>query len=728
MNAFDRLAPSLQYHVVNTLGWSELRPVQDLTTAAVLDGDNCVVLAPTAGGKTEAAFFPLLSGMDAEDWRPVSVIYLSPIRALLNNQEARIARYADYIGRRSFKWHGDVNQAARKRFLAEPSDIILTTPESLEAMMISRRVPTRSLFSGLQAVVIDEIHAFAGDDRGAHLSALLERLQRFCGRDFQRIGLSASVGNPDEILGWLQGSSKRPGQVVRPPIEKTEPHLCIDYVGSIEGAAKVVAGMHQGKKRLVFVDSRRKVEVIAARLRETGVDTYLVHGSLAASERQLAERAFREGQNCVIVTTSAMELGIDIGDLDHVLQVDSPGSVASFLQRMGRTGRRAGTVPNCTFLCTKDSTLLEAAALVQLYREGFVEDVTPSRRASHIYAHQLLALSLQQGGVPRSDARAWLEGATAFSGLEKDDIDELIAHMVANEILAEQDGLLWLGPKGEKLYGRRNFLDLYAVFETPKLIIVRWATQEIGQVDAEFLATVQENSEVGAFTLGGRAWRVLSIDWRRGLCAVEPAERAQAARWSGNPRFLSYELCQAMRKILLSDDSDPAWSNRTAETIKHTRAEHAFLTEKKSPITDITGDGLRWWTFAGGRANTLLASMLEAELGGRCVVRNTSIDILGTAAESLTAVRQTIRRLHADGRPNAADVAASAAAAPRARLSKFEPCLPDRQVAALRAAAPQAIAAAANTLTPAQPQPEPTETSAGRLPVPMHQGSGGPQP
>ena len=204
--SFDRLTPALQYQIANTLGFAGLRPVQEQAIDTILDGKNAVVLAPTAGGKTEAAFFPLLSAMDAGDWAPVSVLYLSPIRALLNNQADRLARYAGLVGRRVFKWHGDVTATERKRFLRDPADILLTTPESLEAMLMGTKVPTRELFAGLRAVVIDEVHAFADDDRGAHLAAILERLTRFCGRDVQRIGLSATVGNPDEFFGGLLGA------------------------------------------------------------------------------------------------------------------------------------------------------------------------------------------------------------------------------------------------------------------------------------------------------------------------------------------------------------------------------------------------------------------------------------------------------------------------------------------------------------------------------------------
>src|SRR6185369_2936145 len=234
MTAFDRLTGAVQYQILNTLGFSQLRPVQEQSIDAILDGNNCVVLAPTAGGKTEAAFFPILSAMDAGDWKPVSVLYLSPIRALLNNQEARIGRYAETIGRRVFKWHGDTTPGPRKAFLKDPTDILLTTPESLEAMLMSPNVSAARLFAGLRAVIIDEIHAFAGEDRGSHLASVLERLSRFGGSDVQRIGLSATVGNPEEILRWVHGRSTRPAVIVDPKGVKAQPDLKLDYVANLE--------------------------------------------------------------------------------------------------------------------------------------------------------------------------------------------------------------------------------------------------------------------------------------------------------------------------------------------------------------------------------------------------------------------------------------------------------------------------------------------------------------
>ena len=684
-NPAERLSPALQYQIVNTLGFRGLRPVQLLTIDAVLDGDNCVVLAPTAGGKTEAAFFPLLSAIDTGDWQPVSVLYLSPIRALLNNQEERIVRYAGLIGRRVFKWHGDTSQRARGPFARDPADILLTTPESLEAMMMSTRVPAQRLFAGLRAVVIDEVHAFADDERGAHLSAILERLCRFCGRDVQRIGLSATVGNPEEILRWLQGSSSRPQRLVSPPRPASDAAITIDHVGSLANAALVIERMHPGKKRLVFVDSRRRVEELGKELLVRGVMTHVIHGSLAASARRDAERAFAEGQDCVIVATSALELGIDVGDLDHVLQIDAPATVASFLQRMGRTGRRSGTVANCTFLTVDERATVHAAALVDLHRRGFVEAVRPHRAASHILAHQLMALSIQHEGVPRSDWWAWLSGAAAFAELGADDRAELLRHMLDAEILVDHDGRLWLGPRGERLYGRRNFGELYAVFDTPRLITALWSMREIGTIDASFLQSFGDEKGPASFTLAGRPWRVTAIEWGRGVCHVVPAEDARSARWSGSPRYLGHDLCQAISAILVRDDHDPSWSKRARAAIDRSREEHAFLRDDPSPIV-AAADGLTWWNHAGGQANILLAKLLQHELGGKVTARDFSLACKYEAGQSEAGLRRALEAMRAQGRPSWADARAFAQDAARSRLSKFEPCLSERLLCDLLAA------------------------------------------
>ena len=182
MSPFDELHPALRYHILNTLGWTELRPSQLQAIQPVQRGDNVLLLAPTAGGKTEAAVLPLLSRMAGEGWRGLSALYVCPLRALLNNLEPRLQRYASFVGRRAALWHGDIRDAVRRRILGDPPDLLLTTPESLEAMMISPRVSSADLLGGVRAVVVDELHAFAGDDRGWHLLFLLARIERLTGR------------------------------------------------------------------------------------------------------------------------------------------------------------------------------------------------------------------------------------------------------------------------------------------------------------------------------------------------------------------------------------------------------------------------------------------------------------------------------------------------------------------------------------------------------------------
>nr|MDQ3358926.1 DEAD/DEAH box helicase [Actinomycetota bacterium] len=276
---FVDLDPVVQHHVVNTLGWPALRPLQEQSIGPVLAGHDALLLAPTAGGKTEAALFPLLTRMRTESWQGLSVLYVCPLKALLNNLEPRVSGYAGWLGRRASVRHGDTGAGVRKRQATERPDILLTTPESLESMLVSTLLDPNQVFADVRAVVVDEVHAFAGDDRGWHLLAVLERLTGVAGRPLQRIGLSATVGNAEDLLGWLQGSNRPAGvdaDVVAPAAEPSvTPQLQLDYVGSLDNAATVVDALHQGEKRLVFADSRRSVETMAEGLRERHTETFV---------------------------------------------------------------------------------------------------------------------------------------------------------------------------------------------------------------------------------------------------------------------------------------------------------------------------------------------------------------------------------------------------------------------------------------------------------------------
>ncbi|MBI4699821.1 MAG: DEAD/DEAH box helicase [Deltaproteobacteria bacterium] len=682
MSVFHRFHPHLRHAIVHDVGWRELRAVQELAAEAILDGKNCVVLAPTAGGKTEAAIFPVLSQILAEDRAPVAALYVCPIRALLNNQEARIDGYARMVGLASFKWHGDVNASRKRRFLESPAHLLLITPESLEVILISQKAEAERLFAGLGTVVIDEVHAFAGDDRGVHLVSLLERLTAFCGRDLQRVGLSATVGNPDEIGLWLQGSSRRAYARVDPHASATQGPTArrafvLDLVDDDQHAALVAATLCAGKKSLLFVESRSHAERFAAALSGRGVEVFVHHSAVSRADRERAERQFASGTNTAIVCTSTMELGIDVGDLDHVVQLDAPSTVASLLQRMGRTGRRPGTVSNCTLLCGSSEALLQAVALVRLAEQGWVEDVRPPGWPAHVVAHQVLALCLQQAGISRHRIWPWIGGAAPLAGFGEAHLRRLVDTMVERDVLHEADGLLTLGREGERLYGRQNFFELYAVFDSPSIVRVLHHSTDIGSVQAAFLRMRLSSGDSLCFRLGGRPWSVRAIDWRRGVCQVEPAQAGRIPVWLGTPLFLAERLCQEMKSALHDGHLPPGTTPAAAADLADLRTAYEGIVDPEDAPLEDGEDGLRWHTFAGGAINRLLAAGIERVGGDPWVAGNLSLHPRQPtgAAEARSAI-QDLAALDWH------DVAAGiVAASDDAGLGKFEPCLP-REMAA----------------------------------------------
>lgn len=610
----ERLHPVVLHHVVNTLGWHNLRPLQRAAIGPLLKGDDALLLAATAAGKTEAACFPLLSAMASQRWTGVSVLYLCPLKALLNNLLPRIEGYAQWLGRRAELWHGDTRESQRRRIRSDPPDILLTTPESLESMLISYKTDHSWLLGQVRTVVVDEVHAFAGDDRGWHMLAVLERLSRVTGRPIQRVGLSATVGNPTDLLRWLQGSGSgsRSGHVVMPGLT-TAPapagSVELDYVGSIDNAAKVIATLHRGEKRLVFCDSRRQVEQLGAALRMRDVTTFLSHASLSAEERARSEHAFAEARDCVIVSTSTLELGIDVGDLDRVIQIDSPMTVASFLQRIGRTGRRPGSERNCLFLTTSQDALLQATGLLTLWGRGWVEPVVAPPEPRHLVAQQLLAVTMQEHKL---GDRLWSQQWNGLAPFDRS-AEPILRHLVREGFLDDDGGLLFIGPEAERRFGQRHFIELTASFTAPPQFTVLSGRTEIGQIDPSVLT--EERPGPRRLLLAGRTWEVTYIDWKRRRAFVEPADGAGGvAKWtSSGIAGLSFELTRAMRDVLLGTDSPASLTHRARHQLEQLRSEAAPETvHPAGTLIARVGSEVRWWTWAGYRANATLAATLSS--------------------------------------------------------------------------------------------------------------------
>lgn len=667
--AFDRLHPAVQHHIVNSLGWRSLRPLQEQAIAPVLDGKHALLGAPTAGGKTEAALFPLLSRMVDQRWPGLSVLYVCPLRALLNNLYPRVQGYCELLGHRAAIWHGDVGDAERKRILADPPDVLLTTPESIEAMLMSRRVESERFFGGVQAVVVDEIHAFAGDDRGWHLLAVLARLDELTGRELQRVGLTATVGNPDWLLDWLVCGGEAERQVVLVGAgAASELELSADWVASEANAAKVISSLHHGEKRLVFADSRARVESLAAALRAEGTTVFVSHSSLSRDDRHQAERAFSETRDCVIVATSTLELGIDVGDLDRVIQVGAPRTVASLLQRMGRTGRRAGATRNCLFLATSEMELLQALALIRLALDRWVEPLVAPPQPVNLVAQQLLARVLAEGRVGRSNWPGAFSSVRAQADLDPALPVEVLEHMVARSVLVEDAGIVAIGQVGEQEYGRRNFMDVTSLFLTEPLLAVRWGQRELGSVDPSSLASREDSRPT--ILLSGRAWGVRDIDWNRRVVWVEPADEPGRSRWAGSGAALSLEVCQAIRSVLCGDERlDAHVSMRAATKLAEIRADYDWAREGRTTIVrEPARNRSRWWTFAGARANQAIASTLDAGGAPTMAVDDLGIGLRTTiGAEELKSITSEI-----DARTLRAPVASQ-----RLDTLKFASCVPD---------------------------------------------------
>jgi ATP-dependent Lhr-like helicase len=546
------------------------------------------------------------------DWRGLSVLYLCPIKALLNNLEPRLSYYAGLVGRRVGVWHGDIADSVKERYRRDPPDILLTTPESLEGMLISTRTERDAFFRGIRLVIIDELHAFAGDDRGWHLRSVLQRLGRYAESPIQRIGLSATVQNPKELLDWLAPEGDK--RVVGSSSVGTDADVTVDHVGSLENAATVISRLHRGEKRLVFCDSRAASEKLGHTLNAAGVRTFVSHASLSVAERRAAEQAFSEERDCVIVATSTLELGIDVGDLDRVIQIDAPKTVSSFLQRMGRAGRRPGTVRNCLFLATGAPGFLQALGITRLWSQGWVEPVKPAPLPWNVVAQQTLLMTLEWVLITRRDLLNAL--VACFPELDANGLSICVQTLLERRYLAEQEaGVLQIGLEAERVFGRSHYRDLLATFSGSDLLLGRHGVNEIGYIDPASL--VGEDAEYRVL-LAGRSWRVTAIDWKRRVAALEPSEQRGQARWIGSSGNLDWEIAQSIRMAIREGMPDIVKLSRRAMQTLEELQDEIPTASNPFPQEALANGRHRVWTFSGTRTNRQYLANFRSQGARQC--------------------------------------------------------------------------------------------------------------
>ena len=574
-------------------GWEALRDVQVAAAESIFGSDNNLLLtSSTASGKTEAAFFPILSLLCEDPPESVGVLYIAPLKSLINDQFGRIEVLLDESGIPVTHWHGDVAGSHKKKLLERPRGILQITPESLESMLINRSNDIPRLFGDLRFVVIDEIHTLTGSDRGNQILCQLARIGRVLGRHPRRVGLSATVGDPEKAAAWLSAGSGRATDIPTFAQGALRWRLGLEhfYVQNTreEQAAEpkdapspspaptvydagytFMYDCVQGKRSLVFSNSREETEYLCATFRQIAKlrgdpDNFLIHhGNLSAALREEAELRMKddEGEPFVTCATVTMELGIDIGRLERVLQNQSPNSVTSFLQRLGRSGRRGqppemmmvfreeDPLPNTPLPHLMPWELLKAIAIIELYRsERFIEPPVLRRQPFSLLFHQTLSVLAASGELTVRRLAERVLALPPFADVTKEDYKVLILSMLNNDFLEmTEEKTVIVGLAGERLLKSFKF---YAVFKDSEDYTVRAGSDEIG--------TITTPPPVGdRFALAGRVWEVEELDIQRKLIYVQPVEGKMEVSWPGDYGEVHTRIAERMRQVLREDTVYP---------------------------------------------------------------------------------------------------------------------------------------------------------------------------
>ncbi len=656
MDVFSRYAPFVQDFIYKN-NWQALRAIQVAAGDAVFNTDDNVLLsASTASGKTEAAFFPILTLFTEDMPRSVGAIYIGPLKALINDQFMRLNDLCREAHIPVWHWHGDVAQSHKNRLLKNPSGILQITPESLEALLLHKHADVGRLFGDLRFIVIDEVHSLLRADRGGQTLCLIERLSRLAGVNPRRIGLSATIGDPEGTGSFLSSGTGR-GTVI-PVIENkgirwrlSMEHFFVQgeqagRAGQSEAALPELEaptdhapknadpGMGyiyehtRGKKCLVFVNSREECEAVTTTLRQyceanREPDRFLIHhGNLSTSYRETAEAVMKDDEQYqTTVTTATLELGIDIGRLERAFQIDAPFTVSSFLQRMGRTGRR-DLPPEMWFVMREDEpearamlpatipwTLLQGIALVQLYlEERWVEPPKLDRLPFSLLYHQTMCTLASSGEMSPAALASRVLSLSYFHRISQDDYKLLLRHLVATDHIQKTDeGGLIVGLAGERQVNTYKF---YAVFKENEEYTVRNRSQELG--------TIVSPPPVGdKIALAGHVWIVEEIDHKRHLIYCDLVKGKVPAYFGQCPGDINTKILEKMRAILRSNGGYPYLMQNAVARLREARrvAVNSGLTEQ--PLLPLGGDMWCLFPWLGTYAFLALERFIKIKCANR---------------------------------------------------------------------------------------------------------------
>lgn len=614
--AFQLLSEPIRKYIRDK-GWEQLRPIQTAAITRILASDENYILASrTASGKTEAAFLPILSKIDFKE-SGVQVLYVSPLIALINDQFYRIEELCQNLDISVTKWHGEANKTQKGKLLKQPNGIVLITPESLEAMFVNKPYFVMQLFSNLKYVVIDEIHSFIGTDRGVQLKSILARLQKINNQSFSIIGLSATIGDYNEAKDFTGDSSKtkvlldrtsKEIQVMFRYFKGEGDELPLDLLKDLYVETK-------DNKVLIFPNSRGRAEEVAVKLKKIsdrvkGHPYYFSHHSSVDKEvREYIEYFAKNNYrlNFCIACTSTLELGIDIGSVDEVVQIDATHSIASLIQRVGRSGRKEGEQSKLCLYATNKWSLLQSIACWLLYKEGFIEPPQKKENPYDILVHQALSITKGHSGIKLTELINQLKTNASFSNIELNEIEEILNYLVETDLLERLQNEVIIGVSGEKVVNNREFYSVFKVEEAYKVVS---SGQKIGEIP--FSPQIIEDENI---LLSAKIWKIVFVDHQSKKIEVIPTKDGKKPFFFNDSNItVNSRIREQMFEILYDNIQYDFLDQASYEEIDIMRKDFAIFciqnlsTQRPVIINKMT---IELYSFIGTRINRTIEFLLN---------------------------------------------------------------------------------------------------------------------
>lgn len=597
--------------VIKDRGFSKLSEVQQQAIPKILNGDNLLLIAPTGTGKTESAMIPVLSGMLAGEGKGFTTLYITPLRALNRDILRRMEWWCQNLGLTIGVRHGDTSQAERRKQVLHPPDLLITTPETIQALFMGKRL--REHLRSVKYVIVDEIHDIAGTKRGAQLVIALERFARYAG-EFQRIGLSATVGNPEEIARFLTGD--RPCSIVEVPVAKLL-DINVELAGEKFESQVQAIRRHTGKgpSTLIFVNTRSTAESLGhALLKDGDVDVH--HGSLSREIRIEAEDRFKQGDIKTLICTSSMELGIDIGHVEHVIQFGSPREVSRLVQRVGRAGHQIGKTSRGTIIASGFDDLCESLVIALRARQGAVEDIIPSYQAGDVIGNQIAAIAVEYGEISIDEIFAIISRSSV--GVRDMETLKAITGQLTEHYLIKRDGNRVITTSRARRYLSGNLSMIPDERKFPVYDIVTRRT--VGTLDESFIVTSLHTGAV--FIARGHLWRVLDLE--EGKVTVEPARNAEGElpSWEGEQIPVPYEIAREVGRLRRTRDfecytSDKASINFADGFLSLVEKNHGIIPTDETISLEYSDEGIVLNICSGHQTNEAIGRVLSILLSAR---------------------------------------------------------------------------------------------------------------